>query len=75
MIDSQLVLLESQEKQRMHFSSWVFMTSLQPRQAHFSYRIKAEELGEHTFLHPDLLSKDWDKMDLKQLRKEEISAG
>lgn len=59
----------------MHFSSSAFVASLQPRQAHPSRRIKAEELGEHTFLHPDLLSKDWDKMDLKQLRKEEISAG
>lgn len=69
------VLLESQQKQRMHFSSSAFMASLQPRQAHSSYRRKAEGLGKHTFLYPDLLSEDWDKMDLKQLRKEEISAG
>lgn len=59
----------------MHFSSSVFMASLQPRQAHPFFRIKAQELEEHTFLHSDLLSKDGDKMDWRQLRMEEVSAG
>lgn len=53
----------------------VFMAYLHPGQAHSLFRIKAQELEEHTFLHSDLLNKDWDKMDWKQLRKEKISAG
>lgn len=61
--DGLSVLLDSQKRQRLHFSPSVLMTSLQPRQAHPFFRIKAEELEEHTFLHSDLLSKDWDKMD------------
>lgn len=61
--DGLSVLLDSQEEQRLHLSSSMSVTSLQPRQAHPFFRRDAEELEEHTFLHSDLLSKDWDKMD------------